>query len=190
MLPMPFGSLWLVVVLSAVVVFVLSSVIHMVLKYHQADHKPLPNEDAARTGLGGGSLPPGLYVTPHCPDMKQMADPAVQQKYLKGPIAIVTILPNGMPAMPKYLALWFGFCMLTSFVVAYVARHTLPYGADGSQVMQVTGAIAFAGYGLGHIMDSIWKGQPWANTARSMFDALIYSVATGLMFRLMWPDTP
>ncbi|HKQ19023.1 MAG TPA: hypothetical protein VJW75_04690 [Candidatus Eisenbacteria bacterium] len=187
---MPFGSLWLVVILSAVVVFALSFVIHMVLKYHRADYKPLPNEDAARAALGGGSLVPGIYVTPHCPDMKLMGDPAMQAKYQKGPIAIVTILPNGLPAMPKYLGLWFGFCVLASFVTAYIARHTLHYGEDGGKVMQITGAVAFACYALGHISDSIWKGQPWTNTARHMLDALIYALGTSLMFRLMWPDTP
>jgi hypothetical protein len=184
---MPFGSLWLPVTVSAVVVFVLSSVIHMVLKYHRADHKPLPNDDAARAGLGGGTLAPGLYVTPHCPDMKQMAEPAVKAKYEKGPVAIITILPNGMPAMPKYLGLWFGYCLLVSFVAAYVARHTMFPGEDGGHVMQITGAVAFAAYGVGRIVESIWKAQPWANTARELFDAGVYSLATGLTFRLLWP---
>ena len=45
---MPFGSLWLPVMISAVVVFVASSIIHMALKYHKADYKSLPNEDAVR----------------------------------------------------------------------------------------------------------------------------------------------
>ncbi len=186
---MPFGSLWLPVIVSAVVVFVVSSIIHMVLKYHKADYRPLPNEDAARAGLGGGALEPGVYITPHCPDMKQLTEPLVRAKYEKGPVAIVTILPNGMPPMPKYLALWFGFSVLVSFVSAYVARHTLMPGADGGDVMRITGAVAFAAYGVGRIMDPIWKGQPWSNTARELLDAGIYSIATGLTFRLMWPAT-
>ncbi len=183
---MPFGSLWLAVTLSAVVVFILSSIIHMVLKYHRADHKPLPNDDAARAGLGGGALAPGVYITPHCPDMKP--DAQALAKYEKGPIAIVTILPNGMPQMQKYLALWFGLCLLASFVAAYVARLTLHPGPFGAEAMRVTGTVAFAAYGIGPIMNSIWKGQPWANTARSLLDAVIYSLATGLTFRLLWPD--
>lgn len=185
---MPFGSLWLPVTLSAVVVFVLSSVIHMVLKYHRADFKPLPNDEAARAGLGGGSLAPGVYVTPHCPDMKQMAEPAVQAKYQKGPVAVITILPNGMPAMPKLLGLWFGFCLFTSFTAGYVARMTLAPGWDGGEVMRLTGTVAFASYGIGRIVDSIWHGQPWSNTFRALFDGLVYAVATGLTFRLLWPD--
>jgi hypothetical protein len=187
-MPMPFGSLWLPVIVAAVAVFAASSIIHMVLKYHRADYKPLPNDDAARAGLGGGALGPGIYFTPHCPDMKQMNEPQVRAKYEKGPVAIVTILPNGVPAMPKYLALWFGFSVLVSFVAAYVARHTLHPGADGGEVMRITGTVAFAAYGVGRIMDSIWHGQPWPNTARQILDAGIYSLATGLTFRLMWPD--
>jgi len=184
---MPFGSLWLPVVVASVVVFAASSVIHMVLKYHKADYKPFPNDDNARAGLGGGSLAPGVYVTPHCPDMKQMADPAVKEKYEKGPVAIVTILPNGLPAMPKYLGLWFGYCLLVTFVAAYVARHTLYYGAPGGEVMRITGTVAFAAHGVARILDSIWKGQPWSNTFREMFDGGIYALLTGLTFRLMWP---
>lgn len=184
---MPFGSLWLPVIVSAAAVFVVSSIIHMVLKYHKADYKPLPNEDAVRESLGRGALAPGLYITPHCPDMKQMNEPAVRAKYEKGPVAILTVLPNGMPMLPKHLALWFGFCVLASFVAAYVARLTLMPGADGSAVMRITGTVAFAAYGVGRITDSIWKGRPWSNTARELLDGGIYSVVTGLTFLLLWP---
>jgi hypothetical protein len=186
---MAFGSLWLPVVVSAVAVFAASFVIHMVLKYHRADYRPFPNEDAARAGLGGGSLAPGVYVTPHCPDMKQMSDPAVQAKYVKGPVALVTILPNGLPAMPKYLGLWFGFCLLVSFVAAYVARHTLMPGDMGAEAMRVTGTVAFAAHGVSRIADSIWHGQPWQNTARQVLDGGIYALVTGLTFRLLWPES-
>ena len=184
---MPFLSLWIPVLVSAVVVFVLSSIMHMALKYHRADYKGLPNEDAVREALGKGSLPPGLYQLPYCGHMKQMAEPGMQAKYEKGPIAVISVLPNGMPAMPKYLGQWFIFCMLVSFVSAYVARHTMLPGQDGMLVMRITGTVAFAGYGLGHVLDSIWKGQPWSNTGRSIFDGMIYALATGATFRLLWP---
>jgi hypothetical protein len=47
--------------------------------------------------------------------------------------------------------------------------------------------VAFAGYGLAHLSDSIWKGQPWSNTIRALIDGLIYCLLTGLTFRLLWP---
>jgi hypothetical protein len=185
---MPFGSLWIPVTVSAVVVFVASSVLHMVLKYHKADYKPLPNEDAVRDSLGKGAPAPGVYYTPYCADMKQMAEPAIQEKYAKGPVALLTVLPNGMPKLQKHLVLWFGFSLLTSFVAAYVARHTLAPGADRMLVMRITGTVAFAAYGVGRIMDSIWKGQPWSNTVREIVDGGIYSVLTGLTFVFLWPS--
>src|SRR2546426_4959751 len=73
---MPFGSLWVPVIVSAVVVFVGSSILHMALRYHRADIKALPNEDAVRDALGKGSPAPGLYFTPYC-HMKQMGEPAI-----------------------------------------------------------------------------------------------------------------
>ena len=184
---MPFGSLWLQVIVSAVVVFVASSILHMALKYHKADHKRLPNEDAVREAIARGNPAPGIYFTPYCADMKQMKEPATKEKFDKGPVALLTVFPKGLPKMPKHLTLWFGFIVLVSFVAAYVARHTLQPGDDGMLVMRITGTVAFAGYGLSHVSDSIWKGQPWANTLRALVDGAIYALLTGLTFRLLWP---
>src|SRR4029077_20449640 len=78
---MPLFSLWIPVLASAVVVFVISSILHMALKYHSADYKRLPNEDAVRDALGKGSLPPGLYQLPYCANMKAMQEPANKAKY-------------------------------------------------------------------------------------------------------------
>jgi hypothetical protein len=185
---MPFGSLWLPVIVSAVVVFVASSVLHMVLKYHKSDHNPLPNDDAVREVLGKGNLAPGVYMTPHCNDMKELKEPAVKEKFEKGPVAILSILPKGGPAMGKSLTLWFLFCFLVSFVAAYTARHTLQPGADGLLVMRITGTVAFAAYALSEITDTIWKGQPWSTTVKFLLDGTIYSLLTGIVFRLMWPS--
>ena len=184
---MPFGSLWLPVIVSAVLVFVASSIIHMMLKYHKADHRGLPNEAAVREVLGKANLPPGLYMTPHCEDHSKLKDPAVQEQFTKGPVALITMLPKGAPNMGKHLGLWMGFCLLVSFVCAYLARHTLHPGDPGMLVCQITGTVAFAAYGLAQISDTIWKGQPWGNTMRHLLDAIIYAVVTGGTFSFLWP---
>jgi hypothetical protein len=183
---MPFGSLWIPVLASAVAVFVASSLLHMFLKYHQADHRPLPAEDAVRDALGRADLAPGVYMTPHCTH-QQMKDPAMLAKFQKGPVAIITALPKGMPNMGKHLGLWFGLCFLVSFSAAYVARHTLQPGAPGMLVMQITGVVAFAGYNYGQLSDTIWKGQPWPNTLRHLLDGAIYAVITAILFKALWP---
>lgn len=57
-------DLWMPIVLSAVFVFVVSSVLHMALKYHQADYKAIPDEGSALAELGKAGLPPGYYNFP------------------------------------------------------------------------------------------------------------------------------
>lgn len=185
---MPIGSLWLPVLVSAVAVFVASSIIHMVIKYHRADYKRLPDEGAVAAALRKDKPAPGIYTLPHCTDMSQMKDPAFVKKYEDGPVALIALLKNEMPNMGKLLSLWFAFCVLTSFVTAYVARHTLDYGQDGMTVLRITGAVAWAGYSLGIIQESIWKAQPWSNTIRFLIDAAIYALLTGLTFMLLWPS--
>ena len=182
---MPFGSLWLPVIVSAVAVWIVSAIVHMVLRYHRADYKRLPNEDAVAAALRGPG--PGLYFIPYAADMSQMKDPAILKKFEEGPVGFITLRRHGLPGMGKGLVQWFLLCFLVSFATGYVARHTLVAGTDGLTVLRITGAVAFIGYGFGYFQDSIWKGIPWSNTLRSLFDAVLYGLTTGLVFRFLWP---
>ena len=58
----------------------------------------------------------------------------------------------------------------------------------GAATGAIIGAVAFAAYGLSHVSDSIWKGQPWSNTVRALVDGTIYAVLTAVTFRLLWPS--
>ncbi len=183
---MPLGSLWLPVVASAVAVWIVSAILHMVLKYHRSDYKRLGNEDAVASVLRG--TPPGLYTMPYCTDGSQMKDPAFQKKYTDGPVAMLTVIKNGPPNMGRYLGLWLGYCLFASFVVSYVARHTLSTGTAPLEVMRITGAVAFAAYTFGTLQAGIWKAEPFGNVVRGFIDGMIYALTTGLIFRLLWPS--
>lgn len=185
---MSFGNVWLPMVVSAVVVFFASAVLHMVLTYHKADYRRLPGEDGAVEAMRKAGIAPGLYMTPFCENQKQMKEPAVVEKFTKGPVALVAVMPSGPPAMGKSLGLWFVVCLLVSFIAGYLARHTLTPSTDGMTVMRVTGTVAFAAFGIGPITNSIWAAVPWSNTVRALIDAVIYAVLTGLVFRLLWPS--
>jgi hypothetical protein len=184
---MAFGSLWLQVVLAAVAVFLLSALAHMVLKFHKADFRKLPDEDGVAAALRKSGASPGSYMMPHCSDNAQFKDPAFLKKFEDGPVAIVTVMRKGPPNMGKHLALWFGFCLLVSFTAAYVARQVLAPGMDPMLALQITGAVAFVGYGYGYVTDSIWHGVPWSNAFRGLADAVVYGLATGAVFCWMWP---
>ena len=184
---MPFGSLWLPVVASAVAVWIVSAILHMVLKYHRADYRQLADEDGVRAALRKSAPAPGVYVTPYCEDMSKMKDPAFLKHYEEGPVALLTVLPNRTPNLGKNLVQWLLFCFLVSFTTGYVARHCLTFGADGLEVLRITGVVAFLGYGYGYFQDAIWKAIPWSNSLRGLIDALVYALVTGLVFRFLWP---
>src|SRR5580765_4421654 len=57
-------SLWLPVLVSAIIVFIASSIIHMLLPYHQGDYQRLPYEDNLLAVLGAVGLKRGLYSFP------------------------------------------------------------------------------------------------------------------------------
>ena len=86
---MPLGSFWIPVIVSTIAVFLGSSIIHMALKYHKADYKSLPQEEAVREALRKADAAPGVYFTPYCADMKEMKNPEVMEKYAKGPVALL-----------------------------------------------------------------------------------------------------
>ncbi len=182
----PLAALWLPIVLSAVIVFIASSIMHMVLPYHKSDYSRLPDEDKIRATLRAANLKRGLYVMPYCTH-KDMKSPESIAKYKEGPVGFLTILPNGAPAMPKFLIQWFVFCLLIGFFVAYLAGHTLAPGANYLEVFRVVGTAAFLAYGLGHLSDGIWKGQMWSNTIKEVVDGLIYGLLTAGTFGWLWP---
>jgi hypothetical protein len=137
-----------------------------------------------RTALRGA--PRGLYMLPYCMP-KDMKSPAMQEKYQQGPIAMVTVMPNGRPAMFIFLSQWFAYCIIISYFVAYLAAHTIAHGAPYLAVFRVVGTAGFLAYGLGFLSDSIWKGQPWSMTLKQVFDGLIYGLVTAGTFGWLWP---
>jgi hypothetical protein len=179
-------ALWLPILLSAIIVFIASSIVHMVLPYHRSDYRQLPDEDKMLATLRPAGLTRGLYVFPYCTH-KDMKTPAMQEKYKQGPVGMMTIYPTGPIAMPKFLIQWFVYCLLIGLSVAYLAAHTVVPGAPFRHVLRVAGTAAFLGYGLGTITNAIWKGQTWSMTLKEVFDGFLFAVLTAFTFAWLWP---
>jgi hypothetical protein len=182
----PLAALWLPIVLSAVIVFVASSIMHMVLPYHRSDYKQLPDEDKLRAALRSANLKRGLYVFPFCTH-KDMKSPAMTEKYKEGPVGFLNIMPSGPPAMPKFMALWFIYCLIIGFFTAYLTCHTVAMGANYLVVFRVAGTAAFMSYGLANLANGIWKGQLWSTVIKEVFDGLVYGLLTAGTFGWLWP---
>ena len=182
----PLSALWLAIVLSAVIVFIASSIMHMLLPCHRSDYRQLPDEDEVCAALRAAGLQQGLYMFPFT-NHKDMKSPAMIEKYKEGPVGLMTVAPNGPPAMPKFLGLWFAYSLIISFFVAYLTGHTVAFGAHYPAVFRVAGTTAFIAYGLGILSNGIWKGQPWAMVLKEVFDGLIYALLTAGTFGWLWP---
>lgn len=181
------GSLWWVVLIAAAVVWVLAGIAWMALPHHRGDYRRLPGEDEVMRAVGRDT-PPGQYCFPHCTDMSAMKDPAFVEKLERGPVGLVAIRAPGRPAMGRQLALWFGYTLLVSFLVAYVARNALPVGSPSIAVLRLTSTVAAVAYVLQPLPEAIWAGRPWSVALKSVADGLVYSLATGLVFAFAWPD--
>jgi hypothetical protein len=179
-------ALWLPILLAAVIVFVASSLVHMVVKYHQSDYKQLPEEDKILATMRAAGVQRGLYTFPYCTHQNMKSD-AIQEKFKQGPAGLLTVFPAGLPAMPKFLGLWFAYCLLIGFFTAYLTGHTVAIGAHYPVVFRVAGTAAFMAYGLGPLVNGIWKAQPWSGVLKETFDGLIYALLTAGTFGWLWP---
>jgi hypothetical protein len=116
-----------------------------------------------------------------------MKSPAIVEKQKQGPVGMLTVFPSGPPAMPKYLATWFVYTVIVGFFTAYLTGRTVASGAHYLAVFRVAGTAAFMAYGLGTLVNSIWKGQPWGTTIKEVIDGLIYGSLTAGTFGWLWP---
>jgi len=183
----PVLSLWLPIVLSAVAVFLVSSLIHMLLPYHNSDFKRLPDEEKVLERLSGIDLPPGEYVFPWSDNGKEMNKPEFKAKLERGPAGFLNVFPKGCWSMGPSLALWFAYGLVVSLFAAYVAGRALGPGAPYLEVFRFAGATAFCGYSLALLQNSIWYKRAWCATAKSVFDGLLYALATAGVFGWLWP---
>jgi hypothetical protein len=180
-------SLWLPILLSAVAVFIISSLIHMFLGYHKNDFEKVPSEDQVMDDLRKSNIPPGDYMLPYCTDNKERQSQEYKDKLNRGPVAVMTVLPAGQMGMASSMILWFIYCVIIGIFAAYISGRALVPGANYLSVFRFAGCTAFVGYSLALVQNSIWYKKKWSATIKSMFDGLIYALITAGFFGWLWP---
>jgi hypothetical protein len=181
-------ALWLPMLLSSVFVFVASSIIHMALpQWHKGDYLKIPNEDKVMDAMRPFALSPGDYVVPNCADYAEMGTQEFQDKLKKGPVMMVTIMPNGMMNMKKSLGLWFLYLAAVSSITGYAAYHAFPAGTHYTSIFRLTGVTSFLGYAAALWQMSIWYRRSLGTTLRITVDGLLYAALTAGTFGWLWP---
>lgn len=179
--------LWLPILLSAVIVFVASSIIHMATPLHKKDYPRLEAEDRVMDALRPIAIPPGEYMVPRPASMKDMKSPEFMEKMKKGPVFMLSMWKSGPQSMGKPLFLWFVYALVVGVFAAYVAGRALPAGAHYLSVFRFAGVTAFVGYTMALWQLSIWYHRPWGISIRATVDGLLYALLTAGTFGWLWP---
>ena len=180
-------SLWIPILVSAVLVFVASSVVHMVFRYHWKDWSKMPGEDNVLATIRKENVPPGNYNFPHASSPAEMASEECVKKWEQGPVGFLTVIQSGPPKMGSQLLQWFIYTVVVGVMVAYVTGRTLGEGVEYLQVFRVAGAVAFLAYAGAEPVMSIWYKRNWSATIKFIIDGLFYALVTAGTFGWLWP---
>src|SRR2546430_15632875 len=180
-------ALWLPIVGSAVLVFVVSSVIHMMSPWHKSDYPKLANEDRVMDALRPLAIPPGDYMMPRPSSREEMRTPQFAEKFKRGPVLMLTVWSGGSMGMGKQLGQWFVYALVVGCFAAYVAGRALPPGAPFRSVFRVASATAFIGDSVAPWQIAIWDPRAWLTTTKATVDGLIYALLTAGTFGWLWP---
>lgn len=176
------SQLWMPIVASAVIIWIASFILHMVLPHHKSEFKALPDEGKVLGALEGVGA--GQYMFPWG-TMADWKTPEFQEKMKRGPSGSVSIW-SGPVNMGQNLALTFIYYVVVGAFVAFVAWTALSnYPPDYMHVFKVAGGAAFLAHGLGFIPHMIWyknKGF-WAY----LFDGVVFAGLTAGTFGWLWP---
>jgi hypothetical protein len=180
--PMCLTCLWLPILLSAVAVFVASSILWMATPVHKGDFRPLEGSEEMAAWLARKRPPAARYMIGWCQPGEERQAPADPN----APRGILLVQYGGVN-MGGTLLKWFLNVLVLSLIVGYLASAALAAGTGFTKVFQVAGCTAFLAHGGGAVAKCIWEGAPWAGVKGSLIDALVYGLATGAIFGAFWP---
>lgn len=178
-------SLWLPVLLSAVVVFFAAFVAWAVLPHHRSDWVGIANDWRLLQAIEDLGLERGQYVFPYAMTPEGSKEPDAQEKLKTGPVG--SLLIRDVPNMKKSLSLYFLFTLAVSFLVAYVGYAAIPAGSEYLHVFRVLGTVAVLAYSAAEVPAAIWFGRTWSSVWKSVIDGVVFGLLTGGVFGWLWP---
>ena len=181
------SALWLPILLSAILVFIASSIIHMSPLWHKTDYPKMPNEEKVMDALRPLEIPPGDYMLPRCSSMQEFKSPEFSEKLKRGPVMVVTVMPPGPMLMGRNMGLWFVYLLVVGAFVALVAGSAVAPGASHSRVFHFVALSTLMAHTLALWQMSIWYRRAWSSTIKATFDGVIYALLTAGVFCWLWP---
>jgi hypothetical protein len=182
-----FLTLWLPTLVSAVVVFVLSSIVHMAMPWHKNDYARIPDEARVLDALRGFNLAPGEYMAPRPTTRDEMRTPEFAERVKRGPLVLLNLATSDSVSMGRPLILWFIYLLVVSALSGHIALRALHETPESRMIFHTVALSAFLAYASALWSQTIWFRKPWLTSFKSTVDGLIYAVVTGLIFVYFWP---
>jgi hypothetical protein len=179
------AQLWMPIVVSAVLVFVVSAITHMLLPARQTEWSHLEKEGALQEALRGAK--PGLYGFPMPAEGMARGKPEALQRWAEGPSGWLSLVHPGPINMGRNLGLSLLVNLVVSAMAAYLAAHVLSVAPSYRPVFRLVGTVGFLAYAVGPVYEAIWYWKPWRSLALTTVDALLYGLVMGGVFGWLWP---
>ncbi len=181
------AALWLPILISAAIVFVVSAMVWMVMPHHKSDFSPVADEDGLMDAVRKSAGKPGLYYFPFA-DGKDWNTEAYRDRVRSGPVGLLRVRdPGAVLGMTPALVKSFIFFLLVSTLVAYITTGAHDAGAPYMSVFGTAGPAAFLAYGLVGVQESIWFGLPRSVALKHALDGFVYALLTAGVFGWLWP---
>ena len=177
-------ALWLPILLSAVAVFIASSIAWMALPHHKPDIQFVEDEPPLLEAVK--DLKPGQYMFPGCASANDLKDPAIKARWEAGPWGMV-LLRGAQPNFARNLLSVFILYIVVGVFVGYLGTIALNDGADFMSVFRFTGTAAVMAYCLGGIPNAVFFGRSCRAVCMDIIDGVVYGLITGAIFAWLWP---
>jgi hypothetical protein len=177
--------LWLPILVSTVLVFVLSALTHMLVPYRQTEWAHADQEGTLQEAFRAAK--PGLYAFPMPATVRERQTPEAMKRWAEGPSGWLSLVPRGPMNMGRNLGLSLLTNLVVSGFVAYIAAHALPAAPHYRSAFRLVGSVAFLAYAVGPIYEAIWYWRPWRSLAMTAADALLFGLVMGGTFGGLWP---
>lgn len=179
------ASLWLPILVAAVVVFVASSIAWMLLPHHKPDWKVPPDAGKLLDVLRTLGMPPGQYMFP-CMSYADLKDEERRRQWEAGPHGLLRLFA-AKPNFARNLGLVFLFYVVAAAFTAYLARLALPAGAACGTVFRFTSTAAIGFFVLGGIPNALFMGRSGRSVLMDTIDGVAYGLLTAAVFGWLWP---
>jgi hypothetical protein len=180
----PLTELWLPILVSAVVLQIVSAIIHTALPFwHTPDYRSVDDDRPFLEAMR--KLKSDFYVVPR---INPKPTPEQRAEWESGPTAIMYVRNPAKFSFGMTLLKYFLYCLVSAIFVAYIAGQTLAAGTHYLRVFQIAGATGTIFWAFGNnVSDAIWYGKPWRMTIKYAIDGVIYGLMMGGVFGWLWP---